>query len=55
MLRGWKTGSSALTLVTLSEGEASNWLSIGYLKRQVLILVWGEREVKMEEWKSMNE
>lgn len=55
MLRGWKTGSSALTLVTLSEGEASNWLSIGYLKRQVLIREWGEREVKMEEWKRMNE
>lgn len=44
-----------MTLVTLSEGEAFNWLSTGYLKRQVLILVWGEREVKVKEWKRMNE
>lgn len=43
-LRRWKMGNSALMLVTLSDGEASCWLSSGYLKRQFKILVGIEKE-----------
>lgn len=40
-LRGMEDRKFCFDLMTLDEGEASNWLSVGYLKRQVLILVCG--------------